>query len=223
MRIPPMCVRTLVLIAAGVTVASAGAAEFPDYADLPARPEFPDPLAMRDGTKVTTKEQWSARRDELKKLFEHYMYGHAPPAAKVEAAVRRTDKEGLGGKATVREITLTFGPAPGRTVQLLLIVPNKKAGPAPVFLGLNFYGNHAVLKDPAIALPAGWVPPRGASATKDGKPTEEGRGSQLDVWNAELLVDRGYALAAVYCGDIEPDNATATGAPSAPGRGGCRA
>ena len=59
------------------------AADFPEVAKLPARPELPDPLVMLDGAKVTTKEQWvEKRRPELKELFQHYMYGYFAPRPK---------------------------------------------------------------------------------------------------------------------------------------------
>ena len=50
-----------------------------EVADLPSRPEMPDPLTMNDGRKVTTREQWRARREEMKQILEFYELGHAPP------------------------------------------------------------------------------------------------------------------------------------------------
>ena len=35
--------------------------------------------------------------------------------------------------------------------------------------------------------------------------TDAGRGTQKDVWNVDLIVGRGYALASFYSGDIDPD------------------
>src|ERR1041385_1022832 len=50
-----------------------------DPTKYPSRPELPDPLVMLDGTKVTTKEEWAAkRRPELKELFQDLMYGRQP-------------------------------------------------------------------------------------------------------------------------------------------------
>src|SRR4051794_23704117 len=96
-------------------------ADFPAPADLPARPELADPLVMLDGTRVTTKQQWTdQRRPELKKLFEHYMYGRFPAPASVTAKVERTDPKALGGKATLKEITLTLGDGKAPKLHLLL-------------------------------------------------------------------------------------------------------
>ena len=87
---------------------------------------------------------------------------------------------------------------------VLLFIPNKRSGPAPSFLGLNFYGNHTVVDDPKVPLPTSWIPDN-AKGVKDNHANEESRGSQTDVWAIEQTIDRGYAVATVYCGDIDPD------------------
>ena len=177
---------------------------FPAADKLPAHDGLPDPLTMLDGKRVTTKEQWTKlRRPELKELFQHYMYGYAPAAPKVVAKVDRVDPKALGGKATLKEITLTLGDT-GAQLRLLLVVPNQRTGPAPVFVGLNFAGNHAVLDDPKIHLNTNWLYPN-YPGVKDNRATEASRGSQKDVWCVEDAIDRGYAVATVYCGDIDPD------------------
>jgi hypothetical protein len=90
---------------------TATAADFPPPAQLPARPELPDPLVMLDGRRVATRDQWvNDRRPELKALFQHYMYGYLPPPVPVTATVERTDPKAFGGKATLKDITLAFGP-----------------------------------------------------------------------------------------------------------------
>ncbi|MDR7519701.1 MAG: hypothetical protein QN131_13860 [Armatimonadota bacterium] len=92
---------------------------------------------------MTTKEQWEReRRPELQTLFQHYMYGYTPPPpANVQGVVERTDPQFLSGKATRKEIRITFGPPGTPPINLLLVVPNQRVGLAPVFLGLNFRGN----------------------------------------------------------------------------------
>jgi hypothetical protein len=39
----------------------------------------------------------------------------------------------------------------------------------------------------------------------DNRATEAGRGSQVDVWNVEESIARGYAVATFYNGDVDPD------------------
>jgi hypothetical protein len=184
----------------------AARADFPPVSQLPARPELPDPLTMLDGTRVTTKEQWrDKRRPELLALFQHYMYGYLPPRPdKVDFKVERVDPKALGGKATLKEVTISFGPPGTPAIHLLLFVPNQRKGPAPVFLGLNFCGNHTVVNDPKIRLPEAWLPDS-CPGVKDHHATDAGRGKQTTVWAVEQTIDRGYAVATIYCGDIDPD------------------
>jgi (4-O-methyl)-D-glucuronate---lignin esterase len=195
----------------GVLSETALANEFPPADRLPMRAEPPDPLLMFDGTPVRSKEDWiNKRRPELKALFEHYMYGKAPAALeKVVATIVRTDAKALSGQATLREVTLKFGPASAPPIHLLLIVPNERKGPVPVFVGLNFCGNHTVVDDAQIAIPPQWIYKFCAGVEND-HATEKGRGSQANVWCPDLLVERGYALATFYNGDIDPDTADLT-------------
>jgi hypothetical protein len=180
----------------------------PKLADLPSIAELPDPLMMQNGDKVTSKDQWQSKRvPELKDLFQNYMYGYFPPKPeKIESKVLYENREALGGKAMMQEIEITVGPAEMPKIRLLLVVPNKRKGPAPVFVGMNFCGNHALTDDPKIAIPTSWMYPR-YPGVKENQATEEGRGKQKDVWNLEYVIDRGYAIATFYNGDIDPDRA----------------
>ena len=186
------------------------AAEFPAPKDLPQRPELPDPLVMLDGTKVESKEHWvEKRRPELKALFQHYMYGSLPAAPKtVPAKVLYEDSKAFGGKGTLREVALTV--IGDHTIRLMMAIPHGRNGPAPCFVGPNFCGNHCLVDDPKIALPTAWMYAN-YPGVKDNLATDAGRGKQKDVWNIEQVLDRGYAVATFYSGDIDPDRADVRG------------
>ena len=171
--------------------------DFPELSKLPSQATLPDPLVMFNGQRVTSKDQWiNERRPELKALFQHYMYGRTPPAPEnITSTVEREDQGLFGGKATKKEVTITFGPPDCPKIHLLLVVPNMRKGPAPVFVGMNFGGNHALLNDPTIPVPDAKVQPA----------NKLGRGSQIDVWAIEQTIDHGYAVATLYCGDVDPD------------------
>jgi len=47
-------------------------------------------------------------------------------------------------------------------------------------------------------------------ACVDHQAMEAGRGKQQDLWCIEQSIDRGYAVATYYCGDVEPDRTNAT-------------
>jgi hypothetical protein len=70
---------------------------------------------------------------------------------------------------------------------------------------MNFAGNHAALDDPKIQLNPNWLYPNYPGVVKN-RATDKSRGTQKDVWNVEDAIDRGYAVALFYSGDIDPDN-----------------
>jgi hypothetical protein len=160
------------------------------------------------GSKIDTIDAWQTRRaPELKELFQHYMYGVLPPPPKdVSFTLVREDKQCLGGKATLREVDVSLGVAGAPTLHLLSFAPNRSnnAKASPVFVGLNFAGNHAVLDDPKIRLNPNWMPPR-YLGTVNNKATEDARGSQKETWSIEQTIDRGYGVVTCYSGDIDPD------------------
>ena len=179
--------------------------EFPKASALPSQAGLPDPLIRLDGSRVASPGQWAeARRPELKALFEHFMYGVTPPPCAIRSTLIRADSHEFGGKATRKEVEIDLGET-GRSIRLLLVVPNKRTGPVPAFLGTNFFGNHTALADPGIDLPTAWMPPSGPGVV-DNKATDAGRGKEAGVWSVEKVVDRGYALATFYCGDVAPDH-----------------
>ncbi|MGH9842142.1 MAG: hypothetical protein ACREEM_25595 [Blastocatellia bacterium] len=169
---------------------------------------LPDPLVMRDGSRVTSAGAWRKRRAEILRLFESQMYGRTP-AKRFPLRFTETsrDEAALGGSAVRREIAIQLTDKPGGPVlNLLLYVPKRKSGRAPVFLGMNFNGNQAVHADPGIALTTSWLRDAPASGITGNRATEKARGIEASRWQAELIVSRGYALATFYYGDLFPDH-----------------
>ncbi len=184
------------------------AAQEPNY-DESKVPQFdlPEPLVLRDGTPVQDSETWwTQRRPELLDLFKEHVYGRSPPRPdEVPFEVTSTHADALGGKAVMKQVDVWFlGEQSGPAMSVLLFVP-KADGPAPAFLGLNFGGNHAVHDDPRITLNDGWFRNNPDKGYVDNRATEASRGSAASRWPVEMIIDRGYALATVYYGDIDPD------------------
>jgi dienelactone hydrolase len=179
--------------------------EFPPPGELPPSAELPDPLTMLDGTKVASREAWETKRKpELKALFQHYMYGRLPPKPARQEFEVSEPRDVLDGKAELRDVVIqSVEPRTGHPIHVLLVTPKGVKQP-PVFVGMNFCGNHALLDDPQIPLPAGWVRSSCAGAM-NARATDAGRGSQKDVWNIDKIIGRGYALACFYSGDVDPD------------------
>ncbi len=211
----PMNTHYLVLIfaAAFTSLAADRAAasepmSFPDPSELKPQAAMPDPLVMFDGQRVTSREQWfKERRPELKALFAHYMYGRIPPKpAHTQVSIEGEYHDFLKGKATLKLVTLKCGVGDAPRIDLMMVVPNERKGPAPVFLALDFCGNQAITDDPRVPLPRGWVP-GSYPGCKHNIATDASRGCQAADWPLDEIVRRGYALAAFYNGDIDPDRA----------------
>jgi hypothetical protein len=163
---------------------------------------LPDALTLLNGQPVRDAATWNEwRRPEILHLFETYQYGRTPAgpySVRVEAG--SAEPGALGGLAIRKQIVLHFSSDPaGPKANLLLYVPASHRGPAPVFLGLNFNGNQSVAADPGIRLNEVWT--RQTRQTADAGT----RGNQAQQWQAEKILGRGYALATIYYGDIEPD------------------
>jgi len=171
-------------------------ANVPDYT-------LPDPLTLEDGTRVTDADTWrERRRPEILKLFEDQMYGEVPGTLKdITFEVTSVDPESLGGAAERKEVSAYFtGDKDGPKMDILIYLPKGVKRPVPVFLGLNFNGNHSIHPDPGITLSKQWM-----RNTEGNRATEESRGSSASRWQVERVLERGYGLATIYYGDLDPD------------------
>lgn len=163
---------------------------------------LPQPLLAEDGTAVTSALQWrNQRRPETLRLFSEQIYGKTPAASlNTRYTEIEVDRNALGGIATRKQVRVVFSNALGSaSMDLLVYLPNQVSGPSPVFLGLNYHGNHSIHADPAIRLPLSPVD------TPDGTPSAQDRGKRDWRWPVETLLARGYGLATVYYGDLYPD------------------
>ena len=176
-------------------------------AALPAISELPESKALPAllGTEAVETSEWPHVRSQLLENLAFYEYGFAPAVPnRLRFQELREDRRALGGKATKREVRVHYGPEGAPTFDLLLYTPNASSKPAPVFLGLNFHGNHTTTSDPEVTMTSSWVPGRG-DGVEDNRATAASRGTEADRWPFEAIIDRGYAVGTVYHGDIDPD------------------
>ena len=168
---------------------------------------LPDPLVTNSGEKVTGAKTWrTKRRPEILKLFQTHMYGRSPGRPeKMTFKVFDLDAEALGGKAIRKQVTVRFtGKEDGPSMDILIYLPKGAKKPVPAFVGMNFAGNHAINADPAIRLTTSWMRGRIKGVVKN-RATEASRGASSSRWPVETIVSRGYALATIYYGDVDPD------------------
>lgn len=96
-----------------------------EAASLKKNDKFPDPFEFHDGSKVTTVEDWSKRRNEIKADIEKYEIGARPAPPKVTASYSNgtltVNVNDNGGTLT---LTSKFSIPSG-------------AGPHPIIIGMN--------------------------------------------------------------------------------------
>lgn len=170
---------------------------------------LPDLLKTNSGKPINAKKDWEKiRRAELLQLFSKNVYGKTPDKKiPLRFVVTRVDSSALGGQAIRKEITVFFGKNSGRSMEMLLYFPRSVKGPVPLFLGLNFAGNQVVHADPGISITKRWVRDGKTPAVVDHHATEASRGSQAGDWAVEDILARGFGLATIFCGDLQPDRA----------------
>lgn len=168
---------------------------------------LPNPLFSKNGLRIKTIEAWTdIRRPEILQMVKKLMYGISPEApGELKFIVFDQSENALKGMAVRKQVAIYI---PGKTdyhlLDLLIYLPKKNIKPVPVFLGLNFQGNHAITSDSAIRLSDKWVWV-GADGSVDNHATEKSRGAVETRWPIEMILKKGYGIATVYAGDLDPD------------------
>ena len=200
-----LCAVILPLLSAAAARSAAPVANY-DEAKVPAY-ELPDVLRLQNGQPVgDAQEWWSRRRPEILNLFKTHVYGKAPgrPGA-MTFETFDLDRDALGGRAVRKQVTVRFaGTDRGPGMDILIYLPNQARSPVPTFVFLNFGGNHTIHSDPAIRLSTRWMRNRGAGVTNN-RATEASRGRAASRVPVETILARGYGVATIYYGDIDPD------------------
>jgi len=132
---------------------------------------LPDVLVFKNGTKVTTPEQWTRRRAEIVEDFEREVYGRIPAnVPKVTWTVTTTTTGMTGDVPTVTKVlqgAVDNSAYPALTVNIraTFTVPVNAPGPVPVMIQFGGVGGNrggAAAAGPAagswqqIAIQHGW-------------------------------------------------------------------
>ncbi|MFN7138384.1 MAG: alpha/beta hydrolase family protein [Limisphaerales bacterium] len=171
---------------------------------------LPNVLETKDGKRITTATQWQKeRRPEVLELFASQVYGRTPAEKlKTRFEVTSVDENALNGKAIRKEVSIHFsGNGQNHKMDILIYLPKSKT-PVPVFLGMNFYGNHTIHSDPGITLSTNWMRSNTEKGVVNNRATEASRATSANRWPVEMILERGYGLATIYYGDLVPDSAT---------------
>jgi hypothetical protein len=173
--------------------------KIPDYS-------LPELLVTKSGQKVKSAQQWeNFRRAEILNEFRNQVYGQIP-SGDFEVDIQKIKEINVfDGKAIMKEVRMTFEKN-GKSISMdVLIILPKSTSKSPVFVGLNFYGNHTILNHPEITMASSWVRNNEDFHITENKATEASRGVRENRWPVEMIIDRGYGLATIYYGDIDPD------------------
>lgn len=162
---------------------------------------LPDPLRMQNGQQVNSVKMWeNQRRPEIIALFEQYQHGRKPdePVASTHEIIER-DALTPDGMARRTQARITFpGHPDSLKIRVTLKIPAKAKGPTPTLLHISFTPNALLHDEEGIDEGLAWdvkrkirIPDRDARHLQDVDPKH--------------FIERGYAVATVYYGDIEPD------------------
>ncbi|HEU0142004.1 MAG TPA: acetylxylan esterase [Bryobacteraceae bacterium] len=169
---------------------------------------LPDPLLTLDGEVVQDAETWNnVRRPEILRLFESEMFGYSPGKPRdMYFEPQSIDRNALGGSAIRKQVRVYFSRQKnGPKMDMLLYLPKNAAKPVPLFIGLNFQGNHAIHPDAGITLSTAWMRPNPKTGVVNHRATEQSRGAAQSRWPVDKILARGYGLATIYYGDLDPD------------------
>ena len=171
--------------------------EVPEYS-------LPPILQSVDGQGIETPAQWQDNRPALLAEFAQHIYGETPATfGPVQARSIEFSEHALNGSAVRHQLELDMA---GRKAQILLYTPAGATGPVPVFLVLNFRGNHTISKDPEVFLPESWVPIEEEHGVLSHTATEANRGQRAKRYPLEMIIGRGYGLVTAYYADFYPDH-----------------
>lgn len=155
---------------------------------------IPDVFTFLDGSTVETTEDWEGRAQEIKQLYEYYMYGPLPDMSKEKVSYSLGDwqeRKELLMMPDQKEITVEVKVAP---LRIKIANQGRKSG-----------------FDAYVCLPAG--EPKEKRYPVYMEMTFVWPGRTLDVsYNAFYAASRGYASICYNPCDVAADNSTRTGA-----------
>jgi hypothetical protein len=144
---------------------------------------LPDLMTFKDGTKVTSADQWPKRRAEIVEDFEREVYGRIPKnVPKVRWEVTKTVEGESGGIGTVTRTLVghvdnSAFPKIKVDIRASFTVPKHAAGPVPILLQFGF------------AFGGRFFAPKGGP----------------NSWTQQAL-NKGWGYGTIYPTTIQPDD-----------------
>lgn len=164
---------------------------------------LPPLLELSTGKSVSNKKGWERRRSEILKLFNEHVYGTFPQRpTDIHFEILKTNDQALSGKAISKQVRIYFTKGKRQPyMDMILYLPANASKPVPVFIGLNFRGNHSIHADTTIMLSE-----KHPELLKNtGRQGGVIRAEQAERWPIDTLIAHGFGLASAYYGDLELD------------------
>jgi hypothetical protein len=161
---------------------------------------LPDPLILANGQPVKDAEMWyEKRRPEIVRLFEENQFGRCPDRpADMSFDVFDKGTPAFEGKAIRRQVTIYFSKdKEGPKMDLLIYLPAGVDKPVPLLLNLGFTANCSTVDDPNVRQGEIW--------NRQKQRVPAGRGMRFGRLNVLPILEKGFGIATVYYGDIDPD------------------
>ncbi len=169
---------------------------------------LPQLLVSNDGTNINSSEEWrNIRRPEILEFLKNQVYGHFNDhRIIVKFHITDYDDGALGGRAIRKQVAISFAnDIDTITANMLVYLPLSSSEPVPLIVGLNFFGNHTVHSDPSILISDSWVMNNEEFGIDDHVAPPSTRGVRAHRWPVSRIIERGYGLATIYYGDLDPD------------------
>jgi hypothetical protein len=151
---------------------------------------LPDPLISNSGLEIDSDRKWeSARRPEILELFREHVYGRKPAGT----------EDGWNSKALdsgSKTVEITKGVMDG-TADLHAITINMKRGEVAITINVSLF--IPVDKEP------GSTPCFVLICNRDPVNIDPTRKTKSPFWPAEEIIKRGFATAAFWNADVDPD------------------
>jgi hypothetical protein len=167
------------------------AATGPSVQDRVSHSEMPDALVAGDGRRITNGGEWRPRREEMKRVLEEYLLGHAPPPPGNVVGREVESRVVMEGGAKFRLVHLAFGPERKLGLDAAVFTPGKGEGPFPTIVHVSFYPTPGT-------VPA--APDAGTRATTRALEAQRNAARMADPEEAAKLyadaLGRGYAVMA---------------------------
>ncbi|WP_346238325.1 hypothetical protein ABDK00_009255 [Niabella insulamsoli] len=168
---------------------------------------LPNPLVTFEGATIASIRQWeNVRKPELLRFFTEQVYGKVPGHLEMHTYKILEQGESRIYKNTLRQqVKISIKNQSGELSFTLLLLLPKNSRRAPVFLGCNFYGNHAAVSDPEVIISRAWAKNNEAYHISGNVLTAASRGVRSERWAVQQIIDAGFGLATFYYGEIDPD------------------